>query len=195
MTMEIEYAPGATPLDPEEIDGLIPYIATQGQLNECEAANLLKAESWAYSIPSHKNFLTIDFIQLLHRKMFDDTWRWAGSFRVNNKNIGVEFQEIRIELTNLLQDIVSQLEHQSLEIDEIAYRFHHRLVAIHPFSNGNGRHARMMTDLLLVQAGRPRFTWGRQNILKESPTRKQYIEALRKADGHDYSALAIFVRS
>lgn len=196
MTMKFKYAQGATPLDPNEIDGLIPlHITTQSQLNEWEAANILKAETWLFSVSNHGNFLTIKFTRLLHSRMFDDTWKWAGQFRKTERNIGVAPFKISPDLNNLLEDVQHQVINQSLPFDEIAYRFHHRLVAIHPFPNGNGRHARLMTDLLLTQADFPRFTWGRQRLESEGPVRKQYIDALRDADKHDYAALAKFVRS
>jgi Fic-DOC domain mobile mystery protein B len=194
--MKFEYAPGATPLDPNEINGLIPaHITTQDQLNEWEAVNILKAESWLFSSANHSDFLTINFTKLLHVKMFNDTWKWAGKFRTTEKNIGVSPFNITTDLYNLLEDVQYQIIHESFPIDEIAYRFHHRIVAIHLFPNGNGRHARLMADLLLVQASQPRFTWGRQKLETEGSVRKQYINAIRNADKRDYSALAEFVRS
>jgi Fic-DOC domain mobile mystery protein B len=194
--MKFEYPSGATPLDPNEIDGLIPsHISKQSELNEWEANNILKAENWLFSKTNHGNFLTIDYVKLIHKKMFDDTWKWAGQFRSTERNIGVYPYKITTDLNNLLEDVRCQIINQSYLFDEIAYRFHHRLVAIHPFPNGNGRHARLMTDLLLVQAGQPRFTWGRKKLESEGPIRKQYISALKKADRHDYNSLAEFVRS
>ncbi len=194
--MKFKYAQGATPLDPEEMNGLIPlHISTQSQLNEWEAANILKAENWLFSTSHHGDFLTIDFIKRLHKKMFNETWKWAGYFRLTERNIGISPYHITTDLNNLLEDIRYQIIHYSYPFDEIAYRFHHRLVSIHPFPNGNGRHARLMTDLLLVQAGRSRFTWGKQKLEPEGPVRKQYINALKKADGHDYGPLAEFVKS
>jgi Fic-DOC domain mobile mystery protein B len=194
--MRFEYPPGATPLDPDEIRGLIPlHITTQSQLNEWEAANILKAETWLFSVPDHGNFLSIEFTKLLHVRMFDDTWKWAGQFRTTERNIGVAPFKIASDLKVLMEDVQYQIINESLSDDEIAYRFHHRLVAIHPFPNGNGRHSRLMTDLLLVQAGQPRFTWGSQKLEAEGPVRNKYIDALRSADKHDYAALAEFVRS
>lgn len=194
--MKFNYAFGATPLNPDEINGLLPlHISTQSQLNEWEAANILKAENWLFGTSNHGNFLTIDFIKLLHLKMFDDTWKWAGKFRSTERNIGVSSYKIITELNNLLEDVSCQIINQSYPFDEIAYRFHHRLVAIHPFSNGNGRHSRLITDLLLIQIGQIRFTWGSQKLEAEGPMRKRYIKALREADKHDYNALAEFVRS
>lgn len=194
--MKFVYPSGATPLDLDEINGLKPsHIMTQSQLNEWEAANILKAESWIFSAFHHDDFLTIDFTKLLHLKMFDDTWKWAGKFRITERNIGVIPFKITSDLNDLLEDVQYQIIHSSYLIDEIAYRFHHRLVTIHPFPNGNGRHDRLMTDLLLIQAGQSRFTWGRQKLEAEGPVRKQYINALQDADKHDYDALANFVRS
>lgn len=202
--MNFEYAPGATPLDPDESAGLIPsHITLQSELNEWEEVNILKAESWIFSTNSHGNFLSMEFLRLVHNKMFDDTWTWAGIFRFTEKTIGAAPFNITTDLTNLLEDIRFQIINcrpddpavYNHKIDEIACRFHHRLVTIHPFPNGNGRHARLMTDLLLIQAGRPRFTWGKKNLAAISPVRDQYIAALRKADRRDYTALSEFVRS
>jgi Fic-DOC domain mobile mystery protein B len=127
--------------------------------------------------------------------MFQDTWRWAGKFRNSAKNIGVDTLEISSELKKLFDDVAYQILHNSYVLDEIAYRLHHRLVLIHPFPNGNGRHSRLMSDILLLQAGRTRFTWGAHKLEAEGPTRKQYISALKDADKHDYTGLANFVRS
>jgi Fic-DOC domain mobile mystery protein B len=194
--MKIQYAPGATPLDPDEISGLIPtHITNQSQLNEWEAANILKAEIWLFSGASLGDFLSIAFIKQAHKKMFDDTWAWAGEFRLTEKNIGVSPFKITANLNDLLEDVRYQIIHKSLPMDEIAYRFHHRLVVIHPFANGNGRHARMMADLLLTQAGQAKFTWGKDSLEKSGSTRKKYIDALRAADKLNYESLAKFVRS
>lgn len=154
----------------------------------------MKAETWLFN-SDHGDFLSIEFTKLLHTRMFNDTWVWAGQFRLTERNIGVSPYKITTDLKILLEDIRHQIINESFTVEEIAYRFHHRLVAIHPFPNGNGRHARLYTDLLLVQAGQPRFTWGRQKLETESPVRKQYIDALRSADKHNYAALAKFVRS
>ena len=194
--MKFEYTIGVTPLDPDEVNGLIPsHVTTQSQLNGWEAANILKAEIWLFSKVNHNDFLSIGFTKLLHTRMFDDTWVWAGQFRSTKRNIGASPFRITTDLNNLLEDVRYQVIKESLPVDEIAYRFHHRLVAIHPFPNGNGRHARLYTDLLLVQIGRPRFTWGRQKLETEGLVRKQYIDALSSADKHNYALLAEFVRS
>lgn len=193
--MKFKYATGATPLDLDEATGLIPtHITTHEQLNAWEHQNILKAEDWLLG-QFHKNLLTIDFLKNLHKKMFDDSWKWAGTFRMSEKNIGIIPALIITKLKELLDDISFQFEHSTYQMDEIAYRFHHRLVAIHPFPNGNGRHARMMADALLLQNNQSRFTWGSSNLTSENVTRKKYIAALKKADRYDYHELANFVRS
>jgi len=195
--MQFHYAPGATPLDPDETEGLLPqHIMRQSELNEWEQENITSAEIWAFSkkqIPA--KLLTIDFTQKLHKKMFAATWRWAGKFRMTLKTIGIDPYQIPSELKTLLEDVIYQINHQSYMIDEIAYRFHHRLVKIHPFPNGNGRHARLMTDLLLKSLGQKRFSWGQAHLVHAGPVRDEYITALRQADKGDYKALALFVRS
>lgn len=193
-----EYPDGATPLDPDEANGLIPgHIATQGQLNEWEQANILEAEKWLVRQRFHLNdVLTTEFVTRLHQRMFNKTWRWAGKFRKTDKNIGVDWLSISVSLKNSLDDTRYQVECNSYTMVELAARFHHRLVCVHPFANGNGRHARMMTDILLLSQGHDRFSWGRaHNLTEVSPIRESYIKSLRAADRFDYSSLIAFVQS
>lgn len=195
--MKFHYPDGSTPLDPDEIEELVPsHITRQDELNEWEQENIIKAEIWAFSNKhSYQNILMSDFVRKIHQKMFDLTWKWAGKFRKTLKTIGSDPFLIATELKILLEDTQYQIEHHTYSIDEIAYRFHHRLVKIHPFSNGNGRHARLITDLLLINLDQPRFSWGQTQLTNTGPARNQYIDALRKADRGDYCALAQFVRS
>lgn len=194
--MNFEYPPGATPLDPDEAAGLMPrHITTQGELNVWEQANILQAEKWAFR-QKNTQILTEGFVRDLHRKMFDNTWRWAGTFRSSNKNIGMDWAQIAMQLKNLLDNTQYQVEHAVFPEDEIAVRFHHQLVWIHPFPNGNGRHARIMADLLIMQLGKGRFSWGSGiSLMEQNDVRKRYIEALRAADQHDVEPLLVFARS
>lgn len=195
MELNFDYPPDATPLDPDEVAGLIPaHIANHRQLNEWEAANILKAETWLWS-RRRKDILTLDFMRLLHKRMFGETWKWAGTFRATEKNIGVDPAQIAPMARDLCEDAKAQLAHRSMLLDEIAARFHHRLVSIHPFTNGNGRHARLITDLLLTRNGAPRFTWGEDDLVTDNEIRRRYIIALKAADGRDYAPLFAFVRS
>jgi len=193
--VKFDYPPGATPLDPDEAAGLIPaHITTQGQLNEWELANILEGERWAFS-RRRKDLLSMRFVRLLHRRMYASTWRWAGTFRSTEKNIGMDPAKIAPELKKLCDDAAYQIERSSYPLDEIAARFHHRLTWIHPFPNGNGRFSRTMADLLLVQNGAERFTWGAGDLVVESEVRKRYIHALQAADRRDYAPLLRFVRA
>lgn len=152
--------PDATPLDPDEAEGLIPeHITTQAQLNEWEQANIIEAEKWINQTKFKLSKITsADFIKKLHKRMFDQTWHWAGSFRKSNKNIGVDWLSIPIQLKLLIDDVQFQIKNKIYKLDECVARFHHRLVAIHPFSNGNGRHARLMADIVLLSQNAKRFT-------------------------------------
>ena len=183
-----------TELTEEEREGLIPsYITLRSELNEAEQANILEAEEWAFT--RKRDVLDERFLKSLHKRMFGRVWRWAGKFRQSERNIGVEFYRIPVDLWQLLDDCRYWIENETYPTDEIATRFHHRLVLIHPFPNGNGRHARLATDLLLVKLGRPRFSWGSVNLVDPGETRQKYVAALRAADNHDIGPLLEFVRS
>jgi len=185
---------GATPLEPEELEDLIPsHITLRSELNEAEQAGILEADDWAFR--RSREVLQERFLTGLHKRMFGKVWRWAGSFRRTERNLGIEAYRIAVELRQLLEDVRYWMEHGTYSPDEIALRFHHRLVAIHPFPNGNGRHARLAADLLAVKQGQPRFTWGQGNIGPVGDVRKAYIGALRAADRHDMTLLLAFGRS
>lgn len=193
--MKFIYAEGATPFNQDDATQLIPnHITTQNQLNEWEQANILKAEHWLFS-QKRKDMLRTDFLQKLHHKMFSQTWLWAGTFRKHQTNIGVNPFEIAVSLNVLCEDVLFWIQNKTYSMDEIATRFHHRLVLIHPFPNGNGRHARLITDALLFYYGLPRFSWGKVNLVIPSHTRKNYINALRSADQGNIDPLLHFVRS
>ena len=195
MALIYDYPPGATPLDPDEAAGLIPrHITQHAQLNEWEMANILEGERWAFA-RKHPNLLHPDFARRLHSRMFGRTWHWAGSFRITEKNIGIDPAKIQPALLDLCEDVKMQLEHSSYPLDEIAARFSHRLVAIHPFPNGNGRLSRTLADLLLVQRGATRFSWGAGELMSAGDVRQRYLDALRAADRKDYRPLLAFIRS
>ena len=195
MALNLDYPGGATPLAAEELEGLIPtHIATRGELNAWEARNVLKAEQWLLDA-RRRDMLSLSFVRRLHKRMFDETWKWAGALRNTEKNIGVDPVHIAPSTVDLCEDVKMQLAHKSLPLDHVATMFHHRLVSIHPFANGNGRHARMMTDLLLTQNGAARFSWGEDASMTEGEVRSRYIAALRAAAARDYEPLYAFVRS
>lgn len=184
----------ATPITEEEREALIPsYITLKRELNEAEQANIVDAERWAFA--RRRDVLDLDFLKRLHFRMFNQVWRWAGEFRTSERNIGVAPYRIGPDLAQLVGDCRYWIEHDTYPADEIAARFHHRLVSIHPFPNGNGRHARLAADLLLRSLGRPRFSWGRESLTRQGEARKAYIDALRAADRHDIQPLLQVVRS
>jgi Fic-DOC domain mobile mystery protein B len=188
---------GNTPISADEAEALIPNLSTRQELNEWERENILRAHRWCFS-PRNLNInnpLTETYVRELHRRMFDKTWRWAGNYRNSQKNIGVEFWQIVERLVVLLGDAHFWLENQTYEVDEIATRFHHRLVLIHPFPNGNGRHARLMADVLLERSGREPFSWGFARLMETAQIRGNYISALRAADAGNITPLLKFVRS
>ncbi len=187
---------GNTPLSAEEAD-LIPNLATKEELNEWERQNILEAYAWALA-PNHlrrRDPLSEPYVRDLHLRMFDQTWRWAGVYRTTERNIGVPHHEIRERLGALLGDARYWVEHETYPPDELAVRFHHRLVLIHPFANGNGRHARLTADVLAQREGRPVFTWGGADLVRAGDFRRRYIDALQAADAGDIGQLLAFARS
>ena len=185
----------ATPLTPEEMRELIPaYIAYRSDLNEAEQENIGRAQDWALG-RRRRDLLSEKFIKDLHRKMLGDVWRWAGKFRTSERNLGIPFYEIPAALRELLNGTKAWVAYKSYSADEIAVWFHHRLVQIHPFPNGNGRHARLMADLLVMELGQGRFSWGRANLRDPGAMRGRYIAALKAADNYDSGPLMEFARS
>src|SRR5205823_4502319 len=165
-------------------------------LNEWERENILVAREWAVgNRTSAVDMASDEYVRKFHRKMFDQTWKWAGSYRRTEKSIGVPVSEIRERLMALFGDVRYWIGNSTYSFDEIGIRFHHRLVLIHPFPNGNGRHARLIADILAMKLGRPAFTWGSANLVKEGEARTKYLEAIRAADNGDIQPLLKFARS
>ena len=183
---------GATPLDPDESAGLIPgWVATRSDLNLVEQANIEKGLRWASRRRGGGDVLDDSMVFDLHRRMFNEVWRWAGQPRQSERNIGVAPHEIRPQLRQLHDDVRTWREFETYPARECAARYHHRLVQIHVFANGNGRHARAMADWLLRQWGEAPFSWG--SALPIAEARDQYLAALRAADGRDFGLLLEFL--
>ena len=182
----------STPLTEEEKQQLkAKWITTRTELNELETKGIADAEIWL--LKNKKDILNETFIKNLHKKMFGDIWKWAGTFRTTERNIGVAPYEIQPKLKILLDDVRFWIDNRTFSPKEIAIRFHHRLVQIHPFPNGNGRISRLMADLLMKQFGLPVLDWGSGNLTEISELRKKYISALQDADNGDYSSLVNFI--
>lgn len=193
--MDFKYAPGATPIDPDEALGLIPvHITTQADLNAWEEMNIVEGANWIKRQKITQS-LNEGLVRELHHRMFNQTWLWAGTFRKSAKSIGIDWPQIAVALRNLLDNTTYQIEHQTMSIDEIAVRFHHQLVLIHAFPNGNGRHARLMADALIMSLGGERFSWGGNKPIETlGTTRQSYLSALRAADNGHLDSLMQFAR-
>lgn len=196
---KLEYPPGATPLNPNEVAGLkLKYISTQKELNAAEQDNILQGENWAFA-QKRKEFLTEKFLRDLHKKMFGHVWAWAGNYRTSDKSIGVPWFKIPEEIHKLLDDTRYWITHETYPPDEIAARLHHRLVWVHPFPNGNGRWARAMVDVLLYNLNQTKFSWGANmkagELGEHSKVRETYIDSLKMADLKNFEPLLRFVRA
>lgn len=196
-----EYSDGNTPIRAEEAEQLIPRISTMAELNEYEALNILQARDWAFSSRTMKstNPLEETYVRTLHSRMFDEVWKWAGTYRKDELNIGCDPREIMQRIPQLLGNTQYWLDNKTFPLEECLIRFHHQLVSkIHPFPNGNGRHARMLTDVVAVKFGRSEFTWGSgENLVSETTARAAYLAALRALDinENDVKPLLDFARS
>ncbi len=200
MGLNLEYSAGQTPIDSNESDGLkIKTITTQSELNEFEQLNIERALHWTLKKRfTAEQILTEKFILSLHKKMYGDVWKWAGKFRTSEKNLGIPFPLIGIELRKLIDDTLFQINNKSFPSDEIAIRFKHRLVSVHCFPNGNGRHSRLIADLIVEKLFHtPVFTWGHSlsHLSSNDEVRTTYLNALKEADRNNYKPLIEFARS
>lgn len=200
MGLELEYLLGQTPLDEEEKEGLkILTISNKGELDEFEQKNIEQAVQWTLGKKFKINRLVSEqFVRTLHKRMYDDVWKWAGKFRKTEKNIGVPSWRVQTDLVQLLGNTAFWIENETYPPDEIAIRFKHAIVSIHCFPNGNGRHSRLMADLIAEKIfDRNIFTWGQSNsnLSEDSDARSNYLAALKKADNGDFTDLLIFARS
>ncbi|PZP83839.1 MAG: mobile mystery protein B [Azospirillum brasilense] len=196
--MLFQYIPGQTPLDEDEKRDLIPTIVTRADLDAFEQRNILEARQWLMgkAVLSRQDIFTEKFLLGLHKRMYGHVWKWAGTFRKSNKNIGVEAYLVPTELHQLLGDARYWLGHETYSITDMAIVFHHRLVKIHLFPNGNGRHARLCADALIAKFGGETLSWGgNSDLTKPDEIRARYIAALREADKGNYEPLLQFARS
>lgn len=198
MGLDFDFKEGQTPLDEDEMEGLlIKTINTRGELDEFEQLNIEKGMLWTMKRKfKAEKILSESFVKELHRKMYGEVWQWAGEFRKTNKNIGIDKFQIALELRALLDDCKFWIEKKVFSDDEIAIRFKHRLVSIHCFANGNGRHSRLFADVIIGQLFKlPVFSWGAANLTKKGEARKDYLQAIRKADAGNFEELILFARS
>lgn len=197
MGLDFDYTSGQTPIDEEEKEGLrIPTIATREELDEYEQQNIEDALLWVLSQRlKAETIFSEKFICLLHRKMYGSIWSWAGKFRKTDKNLGIDKWQIPLALKSLCEDALFWVGHETYSPDEIAIRFKHRIVSIHCFPNGNGRHSRLMADVIISKIyKRPLFSWGAENLVQHGESRIAYLSAVKQADNNDYDQLLTFAR-
>lgn len=193
--MTFEDPEGATPLDPDEMAGLkFSHVTTRRELDELEQANIEQGLAWL-SRRRGGDILDDAFVRRLHVRLFGDVWEWAGTYRTTEKNIGIDPRQIAEQLRALLGDAHYWAENKVFPPLEAAARFHHRMVQIHPFVNGNGRHARIAADVMLEQYYRhPPVNWaGGVDLQSDNDRRNIYISALRAADKGEFEPLLAFV--
>lgn len=198
MGLTFNYKVGQTPLEEEEKEGLkIKTITSQGELDEFEQLNIEKAIEWTiHSNLKPEKILTEKFVKDLHKRMYGDVWKWAGEFRRTEKNIGIPWIQIAVELKNLLDDTKYWIENKTYSPEEIAIRFKHRIVSIHCFPNGNGRHSRIMADIIMESIfKKENFTWHQSNMVRADETRKKYINSLMEADNGNIIPLIEFAKN
>jgi Fic-DOC domain mobile mystery protein B len=198
MGLDLDYIDGQTPLDEEEKEGLlIPTITTRGELDEFEQQNIEQAVQWTLGRSLKPDMIFKEsFIRSVHKRMYSDVWAWAGNFRKTNKNIGVDKWQIPTNLKYLFDDATYWYENTTYPPEEIAIRFKHRIVSIHCFPNGNGRHSRLIADIIIDKIYKQKvFSWGAANLTSEGENRAKYLKAVKSADRGDFSLLLSFARS
>jgi Fic-DOC domain mobile mystery protein B len=198
MGLDLEYINGQTPLDEDEKEGLlIPTIATREELDEFEQQNIEEALQWVLtSTLKLETVLTEKFVRNLHKRMFGVVWKWAGHYRKTDKNLGIDKWQIPVELKKLCEDTLFWIENETYPPEEIAIRFKHRIVSIHCFPNGNGRHSRMMADIIIDKIlGGDLFSWGSGDLIHKGDTRSMYLKAVKAADNNEFDLLLEFAKS
>ncbi|MES2286494.1 MAG: mobile mystery protein B [Bacteroidota bacterium] len=198
MGLDLKYNEGQTPLYEEEMDGLlIKTITTHGELDEFEQMNIEKAIEWTLTKKFKKeNIISEDFVKELHKRMFGDVWEWAGKFRISEKNLGIKYHLIGTSLKQLNDDCLFWINNGTFSEDEIAIRYKHQIVNIHCFANGNGRHSRLMADIIINHIFKKHvFTWNRSNLVKRGAERTNYLKAIREADKTNIQPLIDFAKN
>lgn len=198
MGLDLEYTNGQTPLDDEEKEGLlIPTIATREELDEFEQQNIEEAIQWVLGRSLKAEIILSEkFVRNLHKRMYGDVWEWAGKYRKTEKNFGLDKWQIPVALRSLCDDTLFWIRNNTYSPDEIAIRFKHRIVSIHCFANGNGRHSRLMADVIIQKVYKlPFFTWGARDLVHQSEARSNYLKTVKAADRGNYEPLLIFART
>ena len=158
-----------------------------------EAKNHYEALEYLYSLVEKDNSQNISeyLIRNLHKLVTAETDKeWAGNYR--NSNVIIVGSEHTppdaFEVSIVMGDLIKWLRgnQKKLHPIELAAIFHHKLVFIHPFFDGNGRTARLAMNLLLMQKSYPMAV-----MLKND--RKKYYQTLSRADEKDYAPFVRFI--
>jgi Fic-DOC domain mobile mystery protein B len=170
----------------------IKSIKTRRQLNEAEFESILRVtKKYLMSKPSQKLApFTFGWLLELHREILGSIWSWAGEIRTTQKNIGVSANIVTAELGVIA--IESEKRHSETGdlVIATAAEFHHRAVWVHPFEDGNGRWARLLANIWLMQHDQPVIIWPASDLRDtESPIRGEYIAAMKHADLRNYGPL------
>ncbi|HXQ81690.1 MAG TPA: mobile mystery protein B [Opitutaceae bacterium] len=199
--MPIEVCPadaGSGPIAPKEAALLLPSLSTRAQLDEIERLRINAARVWAMrgAVLRRGDLLTEAFVRDLHRRMFGGIWRGAGRYRTNEGGKGWEARRIPGGVRMFLDDAEGWIRFSTYPVHEAAVRLHHRLRSIQPWSNGNGRHARLLADIVVASQGEEPLTWGSRSDPAGSPRAgARYLDAIRAADSGGMERLVDFARS
>lgn len=192
--LTVKPASGETLLD--DISGLIPaYITNRKELDEAEFLNINKAFKFYFINPKNlsKFEITRESLFNVHKKMFSLVWEWAGKKRKSNKNIGIEPYKIDEEIKKLIDDYNYWIKNDS-DFTEILARLHHRFVWIHPFEGGNGRWARLVTDILYFKKTKKHLNFPEDELKLRTTFRDEYLKALKESDKGNFDSLVIFFK-
>ena len=193
----IDQSKDATPID--DLSGLLQDITTRQELNDAEALNIVNATDWIDNGRIDDPF-TATFYRTLHTKMYDEVWAWAGELRSQTGEVthpGSRPEDVGRDIARVAMDFHREWEalNDHDHLLPLIARYHHQLVLVHPFNNGNGRWSRLAADAVLQRlANQPPLTWATDTLVVDSAERKAYIAALKKADNGDIAPLFDYLR-
>jgi Fic-DOC domain mobile mystery protein B len=185
---------GATPFD---VDGLrLTHLRTREAIYDAEAENILLAyqKYLRRRLSPNRAWFTEGFVRQVHRDMLGAVWEWGGRYRETELTIGVPAHQIREEIAKLCDDRLFWDKDKNMPIIERAARLHARLAWIHPFRNGNGRHARLITDIFLYSHRHALPEWPHSELIQEGTPREEYLVAMKQADRGNFESLITFTK-
>lgn len=186
---------GSTPLDPDQIRGIkFSHLVNMGELDEVEDLNIQKGLEWL-NRQKGDDYLSMEFLCKLHEKLFGDVWKWAGTFRKVEVNLSkIKYYDVGPQLKMFFEDAKLWIEGGRMSWDEISAEMHHRLIAIHPFPNGNGRTTRIYTEYVQKRNKQAVTSWKASLNHDPKERRRVYIKSLQQADKGDFRPLIEFMQ-